>query len=69
MSGDVASSFSEGLKKGVPIKYHFMGERRSSVETELWALCLGQHTYYNGRDREQQHSDVKRNPKSGLSSD
>ena len=32
-------------------------------------LCLGQHTYYNGRDREKQYSDIKQIPKSGLSSD
>ena len=26
-------------------------------------LCLGQHTYYNGRYKEKQHSDVKQNLK------
>ena len=32
-------------------------------------LCLGLHTYYNGRDRGQRHREVKRIPKPGLSSD
>ena len=32
-------------------------------------LCLGLHTYYNGNDRGQRHSDMKRIPKRYLSSD
>ena len=32
-------------------------------------LCPGQHTYYNGRNRERQSSDAEQNLKSDLSSD
>ena len=32
-------------------------------------LCPGLHTYYNGRNRGKQYSDMEQNPKSGLSSD
>ena len=32
-------------------------------------ICPGLHTYYNGRYREKQNSDMERNSKSGLSSD
>ena len=32
-------------------------------------LCPGLHTYYNGRNRGKQNSDMEQNPKNGLSSD
>lgn len=32
-------------------------------------ICLGLHTYYNGRNKGKQDSDMEQNPKSDLSSD